>query len=297
MNAKNKKQGKVRDIYEHGDELVFVTTDRLSAFDRNVCEIPSKGVFLNLLSAWWFEKTKHIIPNHVIAVPHPNITVAKKCYPIPIEVVVRGYITGTTDTSLWMQYQKGLRAIAGIDLPEGMKKNQQLIQPIITPTTKSAEHDRPLDSEDIISQGILSDNQWQYITTKAFELFNYGSLIARQRGLILADTKYEFGFFSDRSILLIDEIHTPDSSRYWRATTYEDRFSQGLEPENFDKEFFRLWIKAHCDPYHDEALPPIPKELIEELRIRYQTVFEALTENKLDFQKRESVEEFIAAYV
>ncbi len=287
------RQGKVRDIYEYGDTLILVASDRLSAFDRIICEVPCKGQVLNQLSAWWFEKTKHIIPNHVIAIPYPNVTIAKKCVAIPIEVVVRGYITGTTDTSLWMQYTKGVRSAGDMILLEGMKKNQQLPHPIVTPTTKSDDHDRPITSEEIISQGILSKKQWDYVSDKAVKLYTFGAQVAKERGLILVDTKYEFGFDTDGTILLIDEIHTPDSSRYWKADTYQGRISQGLEPENFDKEFIRLWIKKHCDPYSRDPIPPIPEELTVELSSRYKKIYEILTESEIVCVPSDSLEERI----
>jgi len=270
-------RGKVRDIYDQGDALSIVTTDRLSAFDRIICEVPSKGAALNKISAWWFEKTAGIIPNHVISVSAPNVMIVKKCRTIPLEIVVRGYITGTTDTSMWVKYQKGEREFGGLTLPEGMKKNQQLPRPLLTPTTKEQGHDRPITEQQIISEGILTENQWQYLSGKAIELYTYGVSVARERGLILVDTKYEFGFDKDGNILLIDEIHTPDSSRYWKADSYESRLAQGLEPENFDKEFIRLWIKEHFDPYGNDPLPPIPAELVRELSSRYATIYSMLT--------------------
>ncbi|MBI4250060.1 phosphoribosylaminoimidazolesuccinocarboxamide synthase [Candidatus Uhrbacteria bacterium] len=269
--------GKVRDIYDQGDTLKIVTTNRLSAFDRIICEVPSKGAALNSISAWWFEKTAHIIPNHCLATPEPNIMIVKKCRAIPLEIVVRGYITGTTDTSMWVKYCKSEREFDGLTLPEGMKKNQQLPRPVLTPTTKEQNHDRPITEQQIISQGILTEDQWQYLSGKAIELYLYGVSVARERGLILVDTKYEFGFDKDGNILLIDEIHTPDSSRYWKADTYEARLAQGLEPENFDKEFIRLWIKEHSDPYSTNPLPPIPGELIGELSGRYVKIYSMLT--------------------
>lgn len=285
-----KHKGKVRDIYEDGSRIMLVATDRLSAFDRNICEVPYKGAILNLLSAWWFDKTRHIISNHLISVPDPNVTIAKKCSPIPLEIVVRGYITGTTDTSIWVQYNNGVRDFGGLHLSDGLKKNQQLPRAIITPTTKSHEHDRPITSTEIISQGILSADQWNFVAYKAIELYEYGAVHAQNHGLILVDTKYEFGFADGGTIMLIDELHTPDSSRYWLADTYTQRIASGNEPDNFDKEFIRLWIKANSDPYHDTTLPAIPDTLINELSERYQTIYSMITGTDLPDMPSESLE-------
>jgi phosphoribosylaminoimidazole-succinocarboxamide synthase len=271
-----KQRGKVRDQYRRGDTLVLVTTDRQSAFDRVLATVPFKGQVLNLTSAWWFEKTASIIPNHVLSIPHPNVTAARFCKPFPIEFVVRGYITGSTETSLWTRYSAGERTYCGITFPEGLKRHQELETPALTPTTKE-EHDRPISPEEILAEGWMTEDDWNYCSGKALELFSAGQAIARDHGLILVDTKYEMGRDGDGTIRLIDEIHTPDSSRYWIADTYDERMASGESPENIDKEFLRRWFVEHCDPYRDEVLPAAPEELIEELAFRYITLYETIT--------------------
>src|SRR3989338_3243940 len=278
-----KKVGKVRDRYELPDKLILVTTDRQSAFDRILAAIPFKGQVLNQTSAWWFDKTKHIIGNHVLAVPDPNVTIAKKCIVFPVEFVVRGYITGTTSTSAWINYEKGVRDFCGNVLPEGLQKNQKFDSPIITPTTKSDEHDRLISPAQIVSEGLMTRADWEYVSDKALELFTFGQEIAASHGLILVDTKYEFGKDAAGNILLVDEIHTPDSSRYWMAQTYGDRLADSKEPENIDKEFLRLWFVEHCDPYNDKELPEAPEELVVELSRRYIQLYEMITGEKFQF--------------
>ncbi|KAL6581302.1 Phosphoribosylaminoimidazole-succinocarboxamide synthase (SAICAR synthetase) [Orobanche minor] len=233
----SKTRGKVRDIYDGGDYLVLVTTDRQSAFDRVLASIPFKGQVLNEISLWWFNQTQHIVPNAVVCSPDRNVTIAKKCSVFPVEFVVRGYVTGSTDTSLWTVYQNGVRNYCGNELPDGMVKNQKLSANILTPTTKAADHDVPITPEEIIQKGLMSESDYIEASKAALSLFAYGQRIAREHGLILVDTKYEFGKGSDGAVLLIDEVHTPDSSRYWIADSYEDRFQNGLEPENIDKVY------------------------------------------------------------
>lgn len=283
LNIGNKYQGKVRDTYDLGDKLLLITTDRQSAFDRVLASVPYKGQVLNLTSAWWFEKTEHIIPNHVIAIPDPNVTIAKKCRVFPIEFVVRGYITGTTSTSLWTQYQKGVRDYCGNHLPEGMKKNQRLATPMLTPTTKEEHHDRPISPKEIVDEGWMTAEDWEVASQAAMKLFAFGMEVAKKHGLILVDTKYEMGKDENGNIVLIDEIHTPDSSRYWLAESYEDRMSKALEPENIDKEFLRLWFVDNCDPYNDEVLPQAPEDLIIKLSSRYIQLFEMITGSQFHF--------------
>lgn len=276
--------GKVRDFYELDDDrIVLISTDRQSAFDRVLASVPFKGQVLNLTSAWWFEQTRPIINNHVLSVPDPNVTVAKKCTVFPIEFVVRGYITGTTNTSLWTVYEQGNRSYCGINFPEGLKKNQRLDGPVITPTTKEKAHDRPISPEEIITEGWMSDKDWQTARDAALELFRFGQKKSLENGLILVDTKYEFGKDKDGNILLIDEIHTPDSSRYWIANSYSARFNKGQEPENIDKEFLRLWFVEHCDPYNDKVLPDAPVELVVELSRRYIQLYEMITKQVFRF--------------
>lgn len=289
-----KYQGKVRDTYDLGDRLILVTTDRLSAFDRNLASIPYKGQVLNLTSAWWFEQSQHIVPNHVIALPDPNVLIAKKCKVFPIEFVVRGYITGTTSTSLWTQYNNGVRDYCGVHFQEGLLKNQKLDAPVLTPTTKETEHDRPISPKEIVSEGWMTQEEWDEASAYALNLFKFGMETAAKHGLILVDTKYEFGRDAEGKIVIVDEIHTPDSSRYWLANSYAERFAQQQEPENIDKEFLRLWFAKQCDPYKDKQLPVAPKELVVTLAQRYIQLYEMITNKKFAFaEKPMSIEQRI----
>ncbi|MFO7625970.1 MAG: phosphoribosylaminoimidazolesuccinocarboxamide synthase [Candidatus Fermentibacteraceae bacterium] len=274
------RKGKVRDIYDLGDRLLLVTTDRQSAFDRVLAGVPFKGQVLNMVSAWWFERTTHIVPNHVIEIPHPNATLAKKLDVFPVEFVMRGYLTGSTSTSAWTLYNNGERNLGGNILPDGMRKNQKFPEPIITPTTKSDVHDESITPEGILETGLMSREDWEKASNIAFSLFRFGMETARKNGLILVDTKYEMGKTESGEIVLIDEIHTPDSSRYWLAEGYEDRFEKGIDPENIDKEFLRLWFRDNCDPYNDPVLPEAPEELVVELSSRYIKLFEMITGNE-----------------
>ena len=270
--------GKVRDTFELADgRILLVTTDRQSGFDRMLGAIPYKGQVLNRTSLYWFEQTRHIIANHVIAGPHANALVAKKCRVLPIEFVVRGYMTGSTDTSIWTQYARGVRIFCGHTLPEGMKKNEPLVANLVTPTTKEATHDRPITAEEIVAEKWLTQDEWDFASAKALDLFAFGQRLAAERGLILVDTKYEFGVDDAGAIVLIDEVHTPDSSRYWLADSYAERVAAGKEPDMIDKEFFRLWFRERCDPYKDEVLPKPPDDLIAELASRYILLFEKIT--------------------
>ncbi|QMT61752.1 phosphoribosylaminoimidazolesuccinocarboxamide synthase [Legionella sp. PC997] len=293
-----KYQGKVRDSYDLGDSIMLVTTDRLTAFDRPLALIPYKGAVLNLTSAWWFEQTKNLVPNHIIAVPDPNVVIAKKCTVFPIEFVVRGYISGTTSTSLWTQYQNGVREYCGITFPEGLSKNQKLDQPVLTPTTKEKIHDRPISPAEIIADAWMTEEDWLEASALALKLYHRGTEIAKDHGLILVDTKYEFGRDADGKIIVVDEIHTPDSSRYWLADSYQARIAEGLEPENIDKEFLRLWFAKNSDPYHDEQLPQAPQELIEELSSRYIQLYERITGKKFSFaEHKEPAEHRIMRHI
>jgi phosphoribosylaminoimidazole-succinocarboxamide synthase len=277
LDLPNKKVGKVRDIYDLGKILVLVTTDRQSAFDRLLANIPFKGQVLNQISNYWFRLTQDIVPNHVINVPDPNIMVAKKCRPIKVEFVVRGYLTGTTKTSSWMLYKDGGRNLCGNVLPDGMKKNQKFPEPILTPTTKGDEHDEAISLEQIVKRGLLDQDSLHRAQRIVMRLFEFGQVVADQHGLILVDTKYELGFDEKGRLTLIDEIHTPDSSRYWLKNSYEELFAMGMEPENIDKEFLRLWFAGHCDPYKDKVLPQAPEDLVIELSRRYIQLFEMIT--------------------
>lgn len=272
-----RKIGKVRDIYIAPDKITLVSTDRHSSFDRIIAHIPFKGAVLNQISAFWFENTKDIIQNHVVSIPDPNVLVAKKCTVIPIECIVRGYITGSTNTSMWTLYKDGQRDFGNFVLPDGLKKNQKMDEPVFTPTTKSDEHDRPITPAEIVAEGILTKEMTDELERVAKAVFKKGQEIALSKGLILVDTKYEFGMDENGKLTLIDEVHTPDSSRYWKATTYQERIDAGLEPEYFDKEFLRLWFKDNCDPYNDAVLPDAPAEMVAELSRRYIEIYETIT--------------------
>lgn len=274
-----KTTGKVRDIYDLGDRLAIVTTDRLSAFDRILGQIPHKGQVLNELSAFWFAQTQHIVVNHFVEMPDPNVTIARKCQPLPVEVVVRGYITGVTSTALWYRYNQGERTIYGIDFPDGLKKNAPLPEPIITPTTKAQAggHDERITSAEVVSSGLVEAEQWQEVCAVATALFRFGQELAKQNGLILVDTKYEFGVDPKGNLCLIDEAHTPDSSRFWLAASYAARLAQGAEPENYDKEFIRLYYANELG-YRGEGEPPaLPDELAMQASQRYREVFQRVT--------------------
>ena len=234
-------EGKVRDSYVDGDVRTIVTTDRLSAFDRLVGTIPFKGQILNAIAKYWFDATADIVPNHIIEAPDPNVWRVRECTPVPLEFVVRGYITGVTNTSLWRNYEAGARSMAGNKLPSGLRRNQQLSAPILTPTTKFDMHDRNLSRGDAIAEGLVSGDLFDRCAEVCFRLFTRGTELAAQRGLILVDTKYELGLL-DGEIVLIDEIHTPDSSRYWYADTYDELFSSGEDQRALDKEPLREWM-------------------------------------------------------
>ena len=272
--------GKVRDIYDHGDRLVLISTDRHSSFDRIIAHIPWKGQVLNQVSAHWFAATEDIVPNHVIATPDPNVTVARKCKLVPVEAVVRGYLTGVTDTAIWTRYGKGQRDFGGLTLAGGMKKNQKLPEPLFDPTTKETVHDRVLTPEQMIAEGFVTKDLFERIKTTALALFARGQEIAARHGLVLVDTKYEFGTDQGGNLVLIDEIHTPDSSRYWKLDSYQSRVATGEEPEYFDKEFLRLWFIKNSDPYGDATLPDAPADLVAELSRRYIQMYEQITGQK-----------------
>lgn len=278
-----KLTGKARDRSDLGDRMVLITTDRQSAFDRVLAAIPFKGQVLNMTSAWWFEQTRHIVPNHVLSIPDPNVTVARKCSVFPIEIVVRGYITGSTNTALWTVYESGQRSYCGNDLPDGLVKNQKLPVNYLTPTTKEDDHDRPISPDEIVSEGWMTADEWEQCSRVALELFAFGQAKAAERGLILVDTKYEMGRDENGEIVLVDEVHTSDSSRYWIADSYEQRMRDGEEPDNVDREFLRLWFRENCDPYEDEVLPPAPDDLVIELSRRYIYLYEKITGLSFDF--------------
>lgn len=288
-------EGKVRDRYEFSagggsQRLALVTTDRQSAFDRVLAQVPYKGAVLNLVSAWWFARTQHIVPNHVVSVPHPNVTVALKCTPFPVEFVVRGFITGSTDTSLWHNYNTlGKREYCGLRFPDGLRKNQRLDAAVLTPTTKADAGDKPISVAEIVSEGHMTQADCDACAKAAMALFEYGQRTAASNGLILVDTKYEFGKDADGTIRLIDEIHTPDSSRYWLAASYDARFAKREEPENVDKEFLRLWFRDNSEPYDkSKPLPDAPNDLVDELSRRYIMLYELITGEVFDFSAAEA---------
>ena len=275
----NYYRGKVRENYDLPDgRRILISTDRLSAFDRAIASIPLKGQVLTQTARYWFERTADICPNHVLEYPDPNVVVGKRLDILPVEMVVRGYLAGTTGTSILTLYKQGQREMYGIRLPDGLRDNQELPQAIITPTSKAFDggHDEPLSAAQIVGGGLLTQTQWDTVSAHALALFARGQKLAGERGLILADTKYEFGTDAEGNILLADEIHTPDSSRYWFAESYAERFESGGKPESFDKDFVRNWVVARCDPYKEE-LPPIPQELIDQTSAVYVRAYETIT--------------------
>jgi len=251
-------RGKVRDVYRQRDRLFLVATDRLSAFDRVLTTIPFKGEVLNRIAQFWFDRTKDVVPNHVLDTPDPNVTVARATKPYAVEVVVRGYLTG----SLWRDVQKGAHTAYGLDIPPDMRKDAAFPEPILTPSTKApvGEHDEPLSEAEVVSRGIVPAREWARIREAALALFRAGQAWCRTRGLLLVDTKYEFGAVGD-ALYLIDEMHTPDSSRFWRAGSYEERFSSGGDQVMLDKENVRQWLIREKGFSGHGPLPVIPEDV------------------------------------
>jgi phosphoribosylaminoimidazole-succinocarboxamide synthase len=282
LGLSDRRDGKVRVSYalrgEHAGHRLFVTTDRLSAFDRIIAGVPYKGQVLNQLSAWWFEQTADIVDNHIVAVPDPHVTIARNAAPLPVEVIVRGYITGVTDTALWTAYARGERTIYGHHLPDGLNKNDQLPQPIVTPTTKgeAGAHDTPITCAEVAEQGLVEPELWERVQHAAIAVFQRGVERGRDAGLILADTKYEFGRADDGTLLLIDEVHTPDSSRWWVAESYAERLAAGDEPESLDKEVVRRALAA-VGFRGDGDIPDLPSEVWTATTARYVDAYERLT--------------------
>ena len=279
LDLPNRREGKVRISYGLvGGKRLFITTDRLSAFDQLVATVPFKGQVLNQLSMWWFDNTRDIVANHALSTPDPNVLIAREAQPLPVEVIVRGYITGVTSTSLWKRYEDGARVIYGYRLPDGLQKNSKLPEPIITPTTKAAagQHDEALTCAEVTERKLVDDALWTQIQDVAVKLFLRGQQVAQRAGLLLADTKYEFGVDSEGNLMLIDEIHTPDSSRYWIASSFVDRYMAGLEPESTDKEIIR---RALADAgYKGDGVPPQLDDAVwQETSRRYVETFEILT--------------------
>jgi phosphoribosylaminoimidazole-succinocarboxamide synthase len=274
-------RGKVRDVYTlNRDTLGIVVTDRISAFDHIMKQaIPFKGQILNRLAAFSFEKVSDIVENHIIEVPHPNITIAKKCDPIPIEVVIRGYLTGHA----WRVYRSGAREICGVRMPDGMIEHQKFPEPILTPATKASEgHDEDISEEEILAQGIVEPELWRQIRTTAFRLFERGTEVAAKQGLILVDTKYEFGL-NNGKLTLIDEVHTSDSSRYFYADGYEERQKKREPQRQLSKEFLREWLMEHnFRGLEGETLPDLPDQFRWSIYQRYSELFETLTGQPFD---------------
>lgn len=272
-------RGKVRENYDLADgRRVIIATDRISAFDRILAAIPYKGQVLTQTARFWFEQTADICANHVLEYPDPNVVVGRRLDILPVEIVVRAYLAGTTGTSILTLYRQGAREMYGVRLPDGLRANEVLPGPIITPTSKAFDggHDEPLTPAQILEGGLLTPEQWDEVSAHALALFARGQALAADRGLILADTKYEFGLDADGRILLADEIHTPDSSRYWMADTYAARFGSGGRPDSFDKDFVRSWVAERCDPYVD-PIPAIPPEMIERTSDVYVDAFRRIT--------------------
>jgi phosphoribosylaminoimidazole-succinocarboxamide synthase len=275
----NHYRGKVRENYDLPDgRRIIIATDRLSAFDRQITAVPLKGQVLTQIARFWFDRTGDLCPNHVLDYPDPNVLLCKRLSIMPVEVVVRDYLAGTTSTSILSMYKAGRREMYGHHFPDGLRPNQKLPQTILTPTSKAfdAGHDEELTPAQIVAGGLLSAAQWDRVSALALALFARGREIAARRGLILVDTKYEFGFDEAGEILLADEIHTPDSSRYWFAGSYPERFAAGQAPQSFDKDFVRSWVVARCDPYKD-PVPEIPPEIVLEAARIYVEVFETIT--------------------
>ncbi|MCA0029529.1 phosphoribosylaminoimidazolesuccinocarboxamide synthase [Mesorhizobium sp. B263B2A] len=272
-------KGKVRENYDLADgRRIIIATDRLSAFDIILTSIPFKGEILTQTARYWFEETADICPNHVLEYPDPNVVVGTRLDILPVEIVVRGYLAGTTSTSILTRYKRGERDMYGMRLPDGLRDNEKLAEPVITPTSKAADggHDEPLSRAEILDQGLLTEAQWDTVSGYALKLFARGQARAAERGLILADTKYEFGTDKNGTIILADEIHTPDSSRYWIAGSYEQALANGTRPESFDKDFIRSWVAARCDPYKD-TVPKIPDEIVEQASKVYAQAYQAIT--------------------
>lgn len=278
-NLGERYEGKVRDVYIQKEQQrrILIATDRQSAFDINWCTIPLKGQVLSETSAWWFDQISDIMPNHVIATPDPNVTIVKDLDMLKVEIVVRAYLTGSTKTSAWVNYNEGMRNFCGNQLPDGMLKNQKFDAPIITPTTKSKDDDL-IDPAGIVEQGFATKEQWDEITKKAFALFARGRELADQKGLILVDTKYEMGYDEEGNLTVADEVHTPDSSRYWVKETYHEKFEKGEKPDHLDKEFFRLWMREQGFEYGDKSTwPNITDEVRLMLAEKYISLYERMT--------------------
>lgn len=271
-------EGKVRDSYVQDGRRILVATDRVSAFDVVLGTIPLKGQLLNQLAAFWFERTSALAPNHLISVPDPCVSIVKECRLLPVEFVVRGYLTGSTSTSIWVRYDAGDRLYCGHRLPDGLRKHQKLPQPLLTPTTKAehGQHDELTSKDELVARGPISAELYERAEALTAALFRAGSEWAASRGLILVDTKYELGLDERGELVVVDEIHTPDSSRYWYRDTYEQAMAQGRDPQALDKEYLRRWLVEQG--YRGEGAPPaIPDEVRCEAARRYIEAFERVT--------------------
>lgn len=278
--ADSYKKGKVRDMYLLDDKRVLITTDRQSAFDHILGAIPLKGQVLNRIAHYWFKQTEDIMPNPIIALPDPNVTVARELDMLLVEIVVRRYLTGSTETSIWTNYANGVRKFCGVDLPDGMVKNQKLETAIITPTTKAEDHDESISAAEIVERGLVDADRWAEVEEKALALFARGTELAAERGLILVDTKYEMGIDPEGNLTIADEIHTPDSSRYWVLDSYEDRHKKSEEPESLDKEFLRLWLRDKG--ISDTNIPELDDDIRTQVSQRYIDLFERVTGQTFD---------------
>ena len=265
------QKGKVRNSYVKDGIRYIVTSDRISAFDRVLGTIPFKGQVLNAVAAFWFEQTKDIVANHLIDLPDPAVMKVMDCEPMPVEMVVRAYITGSTSTSIWTHYQNGNRNFCGNPLPEGLKKHQKLKKPILTPSTKAeqGDHDVSVSKEELLAMGRISEDDFETMAKMSFDLFNFGAELCAQNGLILVDTKYEFGRTKNGDIVVIDEIHTPDSSRFWQADTYQENLDAGKDPKGLDKEYVRTWLKNEKNFTGEGPVPAIPDDVKIEAAKRY----------------------------
>ncbi len=286
-NLGERYEGKVRDNYSLGDRRILITTDRLSAFDRVLTTIPSKGQVLNEISVYWFNATKDVAANHLVESPDPNVMVAKQCKTIPVEMVVRGYLTG----SAWRDYQAG-KDISGIAIPTGLKNWQKFDKPLVTPSTKaeSGLHDEHISKEKILQKGIVKRNIYEKMQKASLDLYSKGAELCRKNGLILVDTKYEFGITAENELLVVDEMHTPDSSRFWYAESYEEKFSKGEEPDILDKEYLRQWLIRERNFMGDGPCPDIPDEVRVETARRYIKAFEMITGRELEARNESPLE-------
>lgn len=296
-----KYEGKVRDNYTKDGKRILIVTDRLSAFDRIITLIPFKGQVLNQIAQFWFDQTDDIVGNHVIEFPDPNVVVAKECEALPVEMVVRGYLTGVTTTSAWYHYEQGERNFCGNPLPDGMVKNQKFEKPILTPSTKAAKggHDESVSREEILKRGVVTEEQFEFMAKAAMKLYQRGVEIAAEQGIILVDTKYEFGVDGNGEIVLIDEIHTPDSSRFWYQNEYEKRLASGEEQKKIDKEYLREWL-ADKGFRGEGEVPEIPDEIKAETARRYIEAYELITGRTFEAQVgdvNERIEKNLATYL